>query len=618
MTTKTSSATKRAPRRRPPKPVVPKILTAALGDTAGAAVYGYLQNATHADGRLIYPALDAELAELTRPLHMSPPPSRETRRKYGAYFDLNELDRFLRFCRTLRHVKGPLAKTPFELDLWQVVNVAAPLFGWRRADGSRLARTLYLEVPRKNGKTTLSAAIALYCLTADREQGAEVYAAAAARSQARACFDPAKVMAENAPALKKRVRPLQNVLSYAATNSVFRVVSGESAAHLLHSLNVHCAIIDELHVHKKRDLLEALETGTGARTNPLIVIITTAGLDDANSVYTEKHDYAEKVANGTLDDPEFLAIIYSINYGNAEDASANDDPFSEESWRKANPGYGRSLQPAYIAKAAREAAENPAALNGFLRLHLNIRTGQVTRWLPIIKWDRSGARWLSPDEDRLRGLPAYAGLDLSSSTDLCAVTLWVPEWVVNPDNEDEEIEILWPIVRAWTPADTLEMRAKRDRAPYAKWVEQGHLLTTPGEVVEYDVIEDAFYDLAAKFELQVINYDAWHATQLVQHLDEAGLPVQPFRQGFKSFSPPMKEFERLILDRRIAHGANPLLRYAMQSLAVATDPNENIKPEKVKSTGRIDTIVAGLMGLDGWARDTQGDSVYEDRGMVSA
>lgn len=626
--TKTASSTSK-PRRprttRPPRPPTPPKLAEALGADVGAALYDYLQTATKKDGSPAFPALEADLADLAPPKHISPVPNRATRREYGVYFDLTEVDRLIRFSRSLRHVKGPLAKKPLELDLWQIVYVAAPVMGWRRADGSRLYRTLFLEVPRKNGKTTLSAALALYCLTADREQGAEVYAAAAARLQARLCFDPAKTMAAAAPALNKRIRPLLNVLEYAATNSFFRVLAGEQAAGLQHGLNVHCAVIDELHVHKNRDLLDVLETGTGSRTNPLIIIITTAGVDDPASIYTEKRDYAEKVADGTLDDPEFLGVIYSIEYSNAEgdgedddDVKKNDDPMAESSWRKANPGYGRSLQPSYMAKKAREAANNPAALNTFLRLHLNVRTGQVTRWVPITKWDKCGARWLTPDYARLRGMPAYAGLDLSSSTDLCALALIVPEWVINPEDNEEEIEVLNVILRAWTPADTLANRAKRDRAPYEKWVKQGHLLTTPGEVVDYDVIEEAAFDLAGDFEILNLNFDAWHATQLVQHLDEGGLPVQPFRQGFKSFSPPMKEFERLILERRIAHGGHPLLRYAMQSLAVATDPNENIKPEKTKSTGRIDPVVAFVMALDAWARDTQGESVYEERGMASA
>jgi phage terminase large subunit-like protein len=605
-----------APRRRSaPRP--PKVLEDLLGLEAAAGLYGYLKTAEHDDGRLVYPALDEELAELIPPRFTSPPPNRATRRELGLVFDLNEADRFLRFCRKLRHIKGSKwAGKPLELDLWQVVYVAARLFGWQRADGTRLYRTLFLEVPRKNGKTTLSSAIALYALSADREPGAEVYAAAAARDQARQCFDPAVAMVKGSPALSKRLTPLQNAIT-GPKASTFRVLAGEQAADLQHGLNVHVAVVDELHIHKKRDLLDVLESGTGSREQPIIVIITTAGVDDPGSIYTEKRDYAEKVAKGELEDHEFLSVIYTIDEA--------DDPFEETSWKKANPGYGRSLQPSYIAKMARQAKNSPAALNTFLRLHLNVRTGQVTRWLALDKWDRSGARWLYPDDEDLAGRVAYAGLDLASSTDLAALALVLPRWEVmavpvDPDDPDgptaeQEVEVLDVIVRAWTPADTLDDRARRDRAPYRQWVNDGWLLTSPGEVIDFDEIELEAFDLADTYQVERLHFDRWGSKQIIGHLRDGGLQVLEMGQGFASFSAPMKETERVILEGRLAHAGNPLLRWAVGALSVAQDSAGNIKPDRDKSTGRIDPFVALVMAVDAWSRDTRGESVYEERGV---
>ena len=620
-TTTSSSSRRSRPPRGPRPPAPPKVLVDVLGLDAARGLYSYLKTIRHDDGSLIYPALDAELAELIPPRFISPPPNRETRRDLKLVFDLNEVDRFLRFCRKLRHVKGTKwAKKPLELDLWQVVYVVAPLMGWRRGDGSRLYRTLFLEVPRKNGKTTLSAAIALYALTADREVGAEVYAAAGSREQARACFDPAAAMAEKAPSLTKgrnpRLEVLTSAIVYKRKNSAFKVVSGEQAASLQHGLNVHCAVIDELHVHKKRELLEVLESGTGSRENPLIVIITTAGIDDPGSIYTEKRDYAEKVAKGDLDDPEFLGVIYSIDQADGDEPG--DDPFAESSWRKANPGYGRSLQPSYMARMARQAKNTPAAMNTFLRLHLNVKTGQITRWLALEKFDACGARWLMPTADELSGRVAYAGLDLASSTDLAALALVLPLTVEDPDDDEQELELLDVIIRAWTPADTLAARAIRDRAPYQDWVNKGYLLTTPGEVIDYDEIELAAFALADDLEIERLHFDRWGSKQIIGHLRDGGLRVNEMGQGYQSMSPAMKETERIILEQRLAHGGNPLLRWAVGSLAVAQDAAGNIKPDRDKSTGRIDPFVALVMAIDAYSRDTRGESVYEDRGMVTA
>lgn len=621
---------KAAPARRSTRPrkvlPPPPALVAAVGPDVAPALLKYLTEAKRPDGSPRYDI--GELSDLTVPLHHSPPPSPETRLELGLVFDLNQVDRFLRFCRSLRHIKGSTwAGTPLELDLWQVVFVVAPLFGWRRADGTRLYRTLFLEVPRKNGKTTLASALALYALAADREPGAEVYAAAKDRHQAGQCFDPAAAMVKASRPLSKRLQVHKTSITNLATASFFKVLPGELRADSQHGLNVHTAVVDELHVHARRDLIDTLETGTGSREQPLMIIITTAGVDDPGSIYTEKRDYAEKVAGGELDDPEWLTVIFTIEEG--------DDPHVEASWKKANPGYGRSLKPAYIARMSKRAQASPAALNTFLRLHLNVRTGQVTRWLPLDKWDRSGALWLPAgaaqldlDDPTVEGRVAYAGLDLASSVDLAALAMVLPRTEVmelpeDPDDPESpidefEVEVLDVVVRAWTPRATLEERAARDRAPYLKWVEDGWLYTSPGEVIDYDDIEMEAFDLADRLELRRLHFDRWGSKQIVAHLRDGGLDVYEMGQGYQSFSPPMKEAERLTLEQRIAHGHNPLLRWAVGALSVEQDASGNIKPNRDKSTGRIDPWVALVMAIDAWSRDTQGGSVYEERGMASA
>lgn len=594
------------------KTTTSEVLTRALGPDAGRKLLAYLRGARLANGAPAYPRLDEQLRGLVAPRFMSPPPSAATRRALGVTFDVAEVDRFLRFCRRLRHIKGSKwAGLPLELDLWQVVFVVAPLFGWRRADGSRLYRRLYLEVPRKNGKSTLAAAVELFLLKSDGEPGAEVYAAATDRPQARAVFDVAKAMVQASPWLSKHLVPLRDAVVYPATFSAFRVLSADAGRQ--HGLNVHGAVIDELHVHKSRDLIEVLETGTGSRTNPLTIAITTAGVDDPGSIYTERHDEAEKVASGELVDPELLAVIYTID--------DDDDPFVEATWRKGNPGYGTSVRPEYLAAEALKAQNTPARLNTFLRLHLNRRTGQHTRWLPLSAFDASGARWLTVDEADLAGRRAFGGLDLSSSTDLTAAVLVVPaveQVALDPSRPDEreECEVLDVVVRAWTPAATLAEREKQDRAPYARWVEEGLLRATPGSAIDYDDVERELFALADTFELVALNFDRWGSKQIVQHLADGGLEVWEMGQGYRDMSAPMKEVERLWLQGRI-RTRHPMLRSALGALSVRQDPAGNLAPDRSASTGRIDVFVAFVMAVGAWLREAEAAPKATSRAVVS-
>lgn len=570
-----------------------------LGDVAGRELYHYMATAARKDGSRIYPDLDEKVAGLIRPRYFSPVPTTP-----GAYFDIKPVDHFLRFARQTRHIKGSKwAGHRFEPDIWQVVFVLAPLFGWRSENGLRLRRTLYLEIPKKNGKSTLAAVLALYLLTADNEPGAEVVSAAGDKEQAKAVFEVAMNMAKGSPALAKRVRFTKNQITFEARASWYKVVSaeGESKA----GLNLHGGIIDELLVQKSRLMVDNIEGATAAREQPLIAYLTTAGLDDPGSIYAEKRTYSENVGLGNIDDDTWLAVVFTI-----DDDDRWDDP---KAWAKANPGLGISVSIDFIKRKCEEAKASPAAQNTFLRDRLNVRTGQVTRWLNVDHWDHSGSFWPYPIEESLRGSIAYAGLDLANSSDLAALVVVVPKWEVNPEDRDEMIETFATFVRAWTPLDTLEERETRDKVPYQQWVDAGLLIGVPGNVIDYDDIEDEIFAMATHFELRRLHFDRWGSKQLIQHVrDELGHDkVFEMGQGFQSMSPALKETERLVLKGILRHGANPLLRYAVQSLAVKKDLNENVKPDREKSSGRIDPFVALVMGVDAWARDPSGLSAYE-------
>lgn len=569
----------------------------------------------------LYGDLDAELDRCCPPQHVSPAPNRELRRRYGACFDPAEVRRFLVFCRKLRHIKGKWAGRPLVPDLWQVIYVLGPVFGWRRDDGNRLFVELYLEVPRKNGKSTLCAAISLYLLMADSnlkagrlsEPGAEVYATATTTRQAKEVFRPAEQMARRSPSLARRLAVQSDTaLIYERTVSRFEVLSGvPSKAEEKMGLNVSGAVIDEWHVHRDTRLAETIETGTVAREQPLIAYITTAGLDEEGTPYATKREFIESVCAGEVPTSRTWAVVYTIG---EEDLDRWD---SLEVARKANPGYGVSVSPEYLEEILTKARRSEEKKLAYLRLHLNWRTGRASRWLKIEIYDRSGAEFVRFQEPELHGRRAYAGLDLSSAVDLCALVLVVPSTEpLDPRNPaGPTVTYLDVVVRAWTPVDTIKDRRPEEAALFPRWISQGVLLGSPGAVVDYDQIEDEAFVLASDFEIRRLHFDRWGSKQIINHMRDGGLRVFEMGQGFASMSPAMKEVERVILERRLRHNGHPVLRHAVKHLAVVQDAQGNIKPDRDKSTGRIDPFVALTMAVDAWTRDVHGSSVYDERGM---
>ena len=370
------------------------------------------------------------------------------------YFDRKAAGVVVKFFeKLLKHVKGEWAGQPFILQDWQKKEIIEPLFGWKRAsDGSRKFRTAYIEIPRKNGKSTLAAGIALYLEFADGEQGAEVYSAAADREQAAIVFDLAKEMVEMAPQLDKRSESFKRSIIVDETKSVYRVLSADAFSK--HGLNAHGVVVDELHVQPNRDLVDVLVTSTGSRQQPLVVFITTAGFDRESICY-EYHDYARQVLDGIIDDPSFFAYIAG--------AEQDDDWLDEEIWYKANPGLDVSVKMDYLRTEAKKAEHVPAYQNTFRRLHLNQWTSQESRWLDINAWDQC---IMEVDPKLMEGAECYAGLDLASTADLASMVLNFP----TEEGEDERHAWL-PFF--WIPEDNMVERVRKDRVPYDAWVRDG-------------------------------------------------------------------------------------------------------------------------------------------------
>lgn len=512
-------------------------------------------------------------------------------------FDETKAQRTLQFINNLKHTKGRWHGMPFDLLPWQE-EIIKDVFGTVKENGARQYNTAYVEIPKKNGKSELAAAIALYMTCGDLEWGAEVYGCAADRQQASIVFDVAVDMVDQCPALKKRVKPIMSVkrLVYQPTNSFYQVLSAE--AYTKHGLNVHAVIFDELHAQPNRELFDVMTKGSGdARLQPLYFLITTAGTD-RNSICFEQHQKAVDILEGRKIDNTFYPVIYGI-----ED---NSDWSDEKNWYKANPSLGYTIDIEKVRNAYVSAKENPAEENVFRQLRLNQWVKQSTRWMPMDIWDECAFE-VNPDE--LIGRECYAGLDLSSTSDITAFVMVFP-----PRNSEEKYMIL-PYF--WIPEDNMKLRVRRDHVPYDVWEQRGFLNTTEGNVIHYDFIEKFIDELGNKYHIKQIAFDRWGATQMVQDLEGMGFEVVPFGQGYKDMSPPTKELMKLTLEKKIAHGGHPALRWMLDNVFVRQDPAGNIKMDKQKSTEKIDGAIALVMALDRAIRnEVNTSSIYDERGIL--
>ncbi len=502
------------------------------------------------------------------------------------------------FIECLCHTKGTWAGKPFELIDWQE-QIIRDVFGIVKPNGYRQFNTAYIEIPKKQGKSELAAAVALLLTCGDGEERAEVYGCAADRQQATIVFDVAADMVRMCPALAKRVKILasQKRLIYQPTNSFYQVLSAE--AYSKHGFNIHGVVFDELHTQPNRKLFDVMTKGSGdARMQPLYFLITTAGTD-THSICYETHQKAKDILEGRKNDPTFYPVIYG-----ADDADDWTDPAV---WKKANPSLGITVGLDKVKDACNSARQNPAEENSFRQLRLNQWVKQAVRWMPIEKWDACG---FPVSEEALHGRVCYGGLDLSSTTDITAFVL------VFPPEDDDDKYVLLPYF--WIPEETLELRTRRDHVPYDVWEKQGRLMTTEGNVVHYGFIEKFIEELGEKFNIREIAFDRWGAVQMVQNLEGMGFTVVPFGQGFKDMSPPTKELMKLVLEQRIAHAGHPVLRWMMDNIYIRTEPAGKIKEYKEKSTEKIDGAVAAIMALDRAIRcgNDASESVYDSRGLL--
>ena len=517
----------------------------------------------------------------------------------GSYYSKDAADHAVCFIeKYCCHTKGRWDGKPFILIDWQE-QIIRDIFGTLKENGYRQFNTAYIEIPKKQGKSELAAAVALYLLCMDFEPSAEVYGCAADRNQAKIVFNVAAAMVKKSPKLRNliKVKDSTKEMEVLRDGSRYQALSADVANK--HGLNTHGVIFDELHTQPNRKLYDVMTKGSGdARMQPLYFLITTAG-DNTNSICYEIHQKAKDIIEGRKIDPTFYPVIYG--------ADPEDDWTDPKVWMKANPSLGITVDMEKVMTACEEAKLNPLDENTFRQLRLDQWVKQTIRWMPMDKWDECA---FPVDEEDLEGRVCYGGLDLSSTTDITAFVLVFP-----PLDEEDKYSIL-PYF--WVPEETLDLRVKRDHVPYDLWQRQGFLNTTEGNVVHYGYIEKFIDELGKRFNIREIGYDRWGAVQMVQNLEGMGFTVVPFGQGFKDMSPPTKEMLKLTLEKKLAHGGNPVLRWMVDNITIRKDPAGNIKADKEKSTEKIDGAIATIMALDRAIRcgNDNTASVYDNRGIL--
>jgi phage terminase large subunit-like protein len=482
--------------------------------------------------------------------------------------------RAIRLINQLTHTKGPSAGQSFALRPWQV-KILKQLFKTRK-DGLRQYRTCLLMLPRKNGKSELCAALAIYFLLFDGEIGAEVYSAAADKDQAALVFNVAAEMIRNDPELSAKCEIIdsQKRIVYRATGSFYRAISAE--AYSKHGFNASVVIYDELHAAQTRELWDVLSTSQGARAQPLMMAITTAGYD-RHSILWELYAHALKVAENPNLDPTFLPILF--------EAPKDSDWTDEKVWKACNPALGDFRSFEEMRTACARAKEIPAQENTFRRLYLNQWTEQAARWIQMPAWD---ACQTMAARSSLRGRRCYVGMDLSSTKDLTALVAVFPD--------EDEFDVL---CQFFVPKDSMRERSTRDRVPYEQWARDGLLEATPGNVVDYEAVRRTLQTWAKDFQVQTIAFDPWNATDLVTRLQEQdGFTCVAMRQGFNSLAAPTKALEKAILSRTLRHDGHPVLRWNVSNVSVESDATGNIKISKKVSTERIDGVAALIMAID--------------------
>lgn len=519
-------------------------------------------------GRLEQLAIDRHQRDLANPPN-------------GCYYDQSAADRVVEFMRRYcSHTKGRWAGQPFEPSPWQIESIINPLFGWKRADGRRRFRVGFVEVARKNGKSSIAAAIGLYMLVADGEQGAEVYVGATRLQQARIVWDQARDMVLQSPVLQKHVEvfgghsPNSPAMSLVCHELMASFKPESRDAQRLDGLNIHCAILDELHAHATPEMWDVVVTATGAREQPLVLAVTTAGVYSPESIGWRQHKHAASILDGSIQDDSYFAFIASADEG--------DDWQDPTTWAKANPGIGYTIEEEYLAEQCARAQSEPSFQNTFRIKHNNEWLQQAERWLDMGVWEKCDAE---PPHD-LRGRACYGGLDLASTRDLTALAL------VFPDGDYYDV-----VMRFWLPADNMAKRVHDDRVPYDAWVRDGYISTTEGNVFDDRAVLAEVVRLGAMYDIKEIAYDRMLAGAIVNSLTGEGFEVVPVGQGWYGMNAPAKELEKIVYSGRLRHGGNPVLRWMASNVTIERDPADNIKLSKKESREKIDGMVALAMAV---------------------
>lgn len=504
-------------------------------------------------------------------------------------FDQEKAARVLSFYPDfIRHVKGKLAGEPYQLSDWEGF-ILINLFGFVDDGGRRRFRTAYIEVARKNSKSTFCSGIALYMAAFDSEGGAEVYSAATTRDQARIVFGDAQTMIKKSKPLSRVFGVHKLNIHHMQSASKFEPLSSD--AQTLDGLNVHCGIMDEVHAHKTREVWDVVETATGAREQPLILAITTAGFNKQGVGY-EQRDYVVKVLDKVVDDDTYFGIIFTID--------EDDDPFDESVWIKANPNLGRSKKLDDLRRLAKKAREIPAALNNFLTKHLNVWVNAAVAWLDMIKWEGLKER---ASIEHLKTLPCFIGLDLANKLDVAAAVAAFPD--------GDEIHYL---CKFYLPENTIYNKPRTIGNMYDTWAKLGYLTLTDGDIIDHDYIESDIRQMLNDFDVRAIGFDPWGSTQLSIRLAEDGAPMVEIPQTVKNLSEAMKETEAKVIAGKLRKDKNPMMDWMASNIVVKLDKNENYFPNKEHPDNKIDGMVALFMGVNRIIADDNGG--YITQGFV--
>jgi phage terminase large subunit-like protein len=496
----------------------------------------------------------------------------------GIFFNQRYADHAISFFhKFLRHSKGEFLGRPFILEPWQQFQLWQ-LFGWRSGGehGLRRFRTSYLEVPRKNGKTTLAAGVLIYCTFADLEPVAEGYAAATKKDQARICYDEASRMIRQSPDLKKHLGILKNSIFYPKLEQKLQPLASDSDS--MDGLNVHCGVIDELHAHKTADMVNVLRTATGSRRQPIIYEITTAGTNKQSICYNH-HNYSREILQGDKNDDSWLAMIFTLD--------DQDEWADEKIWRKANPNLGGAKKIEYMRAQVKEAQNNAAYQSAVKRLDFNLWEGVQERWLPDKIWINSAADPQPTDQELRENFESVAGLDIASTRDFTALA--VVFW------NDSRI---YAKLHTWNPSEMIDERVKKQNISFDAWSDQGWIRRTAGNIMDSDTITMEVAAYVEKYGIQSVAFDKYQAySGLIQNLISLGVNLTEQPQGISYMSEPTKQIEKLLMGGILQTDGSPVMDWMMGNIFLYVDPNGNYKMNKGKSTEKIDGPVSLAMAL---------------------